>query len=378
MPRKVTEEEIESIVNDYKNGYKTTDIAKKYNRSISTILIKLKEKKVYNQVTHIYTDDDIKFLNEYYPKGNWYKIFERFPNSLKQTIRCFASSHGIKSESRWSQSEIDLLKKYYHAGEIKKLVSLLPNRSYESITTKALKIGLKSREFWTVKENSIIYENYPNKSVEEMCKLLPNRTRDAIIIHAINLGLRNVTQYSKEEDEFIFNNWKNVTDKELANKLNRNPHAIQAKRLRHGLLRVKEGSSYNDLSEFVRRNNLEWKKRSMKKCGYKCVITGDRFQAIHHIYGLNLILNEVIDNLNISLRSSMDEYSNTELKNILKEFRRIQDTYPLELCLREDMHKLFHNIYGYGNNTQSQWSQFVNDIKSGKYNIQDNIILLAS
>lgn len=378
MPRKLTEEEIENIVNDYKNGYKTTDIAKKYNRSLSTILVKLKEKKVYKQITHAYTNEDIKFLKKYYPKRNWNKIFERFPNSSKQIIVSFASSHGIKSEFRWSQYETDLLKKYYPIGEIKKLVSLLPNRTYASITTKALKMGLKSRTFWTGEEDSIMRKNYPNKSVNEMCKLLPNRTRDAIIIHAINLGLRNITQYSKEEDEFIFNNWKTMSDKELGDKLNRNPHAIQAKRLRHGLLRLKDGSSYNDLSEFVRRNNLEWKKQSMKKCGYKCIITGDRFQTIHHIYGLNLILNEVLDNLNIFIKSSMDEYTDFELKNILKEFRRIQDTYPLGVCLREDIHKMFHNIYGYGNNTESQWNQFINDIKHNKYNIQNNKILLTS
>lgn len=214
--------------------------------------------------------------------------------------------------------------------------------------------------------------------MEEMCDLLPKRTRNAIILHAVNMGLRNVTQYSIEEDEFIFNNWEKMSDNELAKKLNRNPHAIQAKRLRHGFLRLKEGSSYNDLSEFVRKNNLDWKKRSMKNCGYKCIITGDRFQAIHHIYGLNLILNEVLDNLNISIKQTMEEYIDIELKEILKEFRRIQDTYPLGLCLREDIHKMFHNVYGYGSNTEIQWNQFLNDIKTKKYIIQNNSILLAS
>lgn len=74
----------------------------------------------------------------------------------------------------------------------------------------------------------------------------------------------------------------------------------------------------------------------------------------------------------------MNNYTDTELRNILKEFRRIQDTYPLGLCLREDIHKMFHNIYGYGNNTETQWNQFINDIKSKKYLIQNNSILLAS
>lgn len=380
MPKKCTLEEIENMVKDYNNGISVTDIAKKYSRALSTVIQKLSDKKIYKQRN--FTKEDIDFLKEYYPKGKWNEIFKRFPDTTKQSIANIACKKGIKSDyflsNRWSKYEIDLLRKYYPIGEIKKLLTLLPNRTYDAITTKSLRLGLKSREFWTDEEDSIMRKFYPIIAVEEMCNLLPNRTRNAIILHAVNIGLRNVSQYSEEEDEFILNNWENMSDNELAMILNRNSHAIQAKRLRHGLLRLKEGSSYNDLSEFVRRNNLDWKKRSMKKCRYKCIITGDRFQAIHHLHGLNLILNEVLDNLNISIKSSMNNYTDTELRNILKEFRRIQDTYPLGLCLREDIHKMFHNIYGYGNNTETQWNQFINDIKSKKYLIQNNSILLAS
>lgn len=368
MPKRCTAEEIEDIVKDYNNGISVADIAKKYNRALSTVIQKLTDKNIYQQRN--FTKEDIDFLKKYYPKGKWNEIFKRFPNSSKQSIECIAYKKGIKADyflsNRWSEYEIDLLKKYYPIGEIKKLITLLPNRSYNAITTKSLRLGLKSREFWTDEENSIMHKFYPVKSVEEMCDLLPNRTHNAIILHATNIGLRNVAQYSNEEEDIILNNWENMSDNELAKILNRNPHAIQAKRLKHRLLRSKEGRSYNDLSEFIRRNNLDWKKRSMKKCKYKCIITGDRFQAIHHIYGLNLILRETLNNLNISIKPSMDEYTNIELKNILKEFRKIQDTYPLGLCLREDIHKMFHNIYGYGNNTETQWNQFLNDINSKK------------
>ena len=30
----------------------------------------------------------------------------------------------------------------------------------------------------------------------------------------------------------------------------------------------------------------------MRACGYKCALTGKRFDDIHHLYGLNLIMNE--------------------------------------------------------------------------------------
>ena len=124
---------------------------------------------------------------------------------------------------------------------------------------------------------------------------------------------------------------------------------------------------YNDLSEYVRRNNLEWKTESMKNCEYKCVLTGERFDDIHHIYGLNLILNETMYNLNIEVKENMDDYTSEELRKILDTFRNIQSTYPLGVCLSKPVHSLFHSIYGYGDNTQEQWNEFVKDFKKGKF-----------
>jgi len=47
--------------------------------------------------------------------------------------------------------------------------------------------------------------------------------------------------------------------------------------------------------------------------------------------------------------------------------------YPLGICLSKNVHTLFHNIYGYGYNTQEQWDEFVNDFKNGEYNIILNV-----
>lgn len=227
---------------------------------------------------------------------------------------------------------------------------------------------MKTREFWTDEEISLLVENYHKKTLDELMVLLPNRKRDRIIAKANSLHLLNKCKYQPSEIEFIINNWKNMSDVEMSNYIGRPSHSIRDKRLSLGLLRLKEESSYNDLSEYIRRNNSEWKTQSMVNCGYKCILTGDRFDDIHHIYGLNLILNETLDELGIEVKLNMDEYTEKELRDILDLFKIKQSKYPLGVCLSKNVHMLFHNQYGYGSNTEEQWDKFVIDFKDGKYN----------
>lgn len=230
---------------------------------------------------------------------------------------------------------------------------------------------MKTRECWSVNEIDVLIKNYGSKTLDEMEQLLPNRKRHHIISKAISLNLTNKvilqTRFTSEERCFVFNNYNNLSDREMGEILNRSTTAINNYRFRNGLIKIHEKSSYNDLSEYIRRNNTEWKDLSMKNCNYKCVVTGNRFDDIHHIYGLNLILNEVLLNLNIEIKEDMNQYSEIELKNILYSFRALQAEYPLGVCLCKKIHKLFHFEYGYGNNTQEQWNDFLLKYKNGVY-----------
>ena len=44
--------------------------------------------------------------------------------------------------------------------------------------------------------------------------------------------------------------------------------------------------------------------------------------------------------------------------------------YPLGVCIRKDIHDLFHSIYGRYNNTQEQWERFKEDYKMVFISIQ--------
>ena len=108
----------------------------------------------------------------------------------------------------------------------------------------------------------------------------------------------------------------------------------------------------------------------MEKCDYKCIFTGSKDFAIHHLYGFNLIVAEVMDILrsqNKLWSNDVNEYNSDELAYFVEVFNFIHDKYPLGVCIRKDIHDLFHKIYNSGNNNEEQWNEFVNNLNNGVY-----------
>ena len=371
--RRFSDEELECIVNDYKDGMRPFELAQKYNRDSGTLIGKLQDIGVYEFTTHHFTDEEIEFLKVYYPMGNWGAIQEFMPNVSRSSIHTKMHDLGISMDSFfWNKSDINLLKSAYESmyGQVCELVDLFDGKfTYKAIVSKARRLGLKTREFWNDIEIMVLKEHYHLKTLDEIMTLLPNRSRESVINKARELGLKNCYKYQDKETQFIIDNWATMSDMEMAQSLNREVRSVMWKRQRLGLLRLKEESSYNNLSEYVRRNNSEWKASSIINCKYKCVLTGNRFDDIHHIHGVNLILNETLEELCIDVKENIDDYNDKELKDILDVFRRKQDEYPLGVCLCKDVHILFHNKYGYGYNTQEQWNEFLEDFKNNKYQI---------
>lgn len=53
---------------------------------------------------------------------------------------------------------------------------------------------------------------------------------------------------------------------------------------------------------------------------------------------------------------------------ILDKFIEEQDSHPLGVCIDENIHRLFHCLYGQFCNTPEQWYQFEEDYRNGLYN----------
>ena len=317
---------------------------------------KFKNKQVINIV---FTQEILDDIIPKYKNGKIDEILYKYHELSKQSLYLKMSRLGIKTKNKkWTDDEVSILKENYTTKDFDELLTLLPNRTYSAIRTKAEKLGIKKRLYWTEDEIKCLEENYSKLPVDDICKLIPNRSRKTIIMKASELCIKNDIFFTEDEINYILENWGNMSDEKIGCALNRNPGGIQNKRLQLGLSRYDIRESSYDLITYLRGQLFNWKQESMKNCNYKCVISGNRFDNIHHIYGFNLIFEEFISTYNVKIYKSILSYTKEELNLITKNFLKIHNKYPLGVCLTKEIHEEFHKIYGYGRNTTDQWNEF--------------------
>lgn len=287
-----------------------------------------------------YTNEDIEFLKENYPLGNWDEIMRRFPDVSKHAINSKMHKLGISFDNK--------------------------NK------TSSKNLDYSRRTKWSKYEDDILISMYSIYPIEEVMKYLPNRTKSAIILHANKLGLlsyyKRENLWSDEQKQYIIDNWELEPDKVMAKKLNKTFRAVKAQRELLGLYRRDmDSNTYPTLAKYLRGQNQKWKIDSMKKCGYKCVITESKDFEIHHLYGVSNIIDDIFKQNKDLYRESFSDYTNEELSFILEKFLEIQNNYPLGECVDKKIHVLFHSLYGQYYNTPEQWYRFREDYLKGIY-----------
>lgn len=270
----------------------------------------------------------------------------------------------------WTDSETKILLDNYNKCSKEEMMNLLPNRSWSAILSKANKKSIQKRFLWTQEEDDILIEQYPKIPIDDFLKLLPNRTRDSIISRAMKLGVNCYDRHfwSEKEEQYIKDNWETMPDIIIANNLGKSKESVKNKRNLLGLHRQNRNhKSYDNISKYLRGQIYQWKKESMKQCNYKCVLTSSKEFEIHHIYPVNMIIEDMIDNYNISILP-LDKYTSDDLIYLTKLFVEEHKKHPLGECIRKDIHTLFHSLYGQYNTTEKQWIQFKKDYNNGLYN----------
>lgn len=314
-----------------------------------------------------FTEEEKSWLKENYSTAPWETILFTINNKTKVQIISKASKMNLlrtNSEcSLFNKSEDDIIRKYYSQIGAKGIANrYLSHRSVASISSRAYLISVHKKGFWTEEEDEIITTNYYEMPMSELVKLLPARTKSAVHCRIKQLGLNGAPMYKYTEEDiaFVKENYETMSDKELGEVLHRAPASIKEMRRKNQLYRKDPSLStnYMNVLRFIQANNSEWKKKSMESCGYKCVISGEDFDDIHHLYAKNLILEQALKTEGFTMPEDINSCSDELKQRILSAFLKEQDKHPLGVCLNKFYHRRFHAIYGFGNNTPEQFQEF--------------------
>lgn len=280
------------------------------------------------------------------------------------THKAYKLGIGRCRTDEWTEHDIFLLVESYRSQcSVDEIYGQLCHRhSVHAIYAKASRLGIVNKKPWSSIELDILKQYYSQCTLHELWQKLPERDIDTIKTTAHNLGLKSLTYlervWTAKSDKIIVSHWEEFTDKELGERLGRTATAVKARRHKRGIYRPVQPAMYEYVSEFIRKGNRAWKADSAKACSYKCMISDEPFSEIHHLHGMNLIVNEALDDLNMSTQSYM-EYTEVQRALISDRFFECQKKYPLGVCLTKAIHKQFHDEYGYGDNTISQFIEFI-------------------
>lgn len=361
----------------YDSGMTAKEISDKISLSISSVCKILKEhgRKRRTKISGL-TDDDIAKIKTLYLNGDINKILASYPSLNRPYLYCWMNKLGISCGNYyWSDSDVDILRSNYLL-PTKEIYKLLGGKFSETaIKTKLQKLRLIKRSYWTQDEDDIIKQWYSFMSVDDVAKLIPNHTRKAIVTRAKLLGVTQMhrlnERYNDEQIEFIRVHHTTMTDAEMAKTLNKPLCGIREQRTKLGIYHInRDYSGYENISKLLRGQIQSWKNASMEKCNYQCVLSGSKDFVIHHLYGFNMIVQEVfhvLDDDGLLHGDDLHDYTTSELDHMIEVFHTVHDKYPLGVCVRKDIHDLFHVIYGSGCNTKGQWEVFVNNYYDGKY-----------
>ena len=375
---KVTKENIDEFEHLFHQGYNYTEIAKRTGFSRYTVSNKLKERKCHKNTISNLSQKELDEIIHLYKNNQTKTIIEKYGFS-KEVIYGYMSRNKIKNEKfHWSDDDIVLLKENYGKMSLNDMADKIfcGHHSASAINLKASKLGLVTSMEWTEEELDILKNNYSTCSKDEILKLLPKRSINGIIQKAMQMGIRSKAyideKYSEQQLLFIKNNVYKMTDEEIAKSLEKPLSGVQEQRRKMGFYYLnKDYSNYESLSKFFRGHIQDWKNESMKFCNYKCIFTGSKDFRIHHLVGFNIIVSDTLFELDKEgkLKSKkMSDYSKEELSYFLSKFQDKHDTYsPLGICLRTDIHNLFHQIYGSGGNLDNQFNCFYENMKQHKY-----------
>lgn len=265
---------------------------------------------------------------------------------------------------RWTKKELQLLKDNYELYENADLIKkFFPDRTIKSIATQAYLLGIANksdevkRKFYD-RRNKIVSQKSKGKVLsEETKKKLSISIREYYKTHD---GVMKGKKLSKEQCQKISERRK----KEGAWQGNSNPRHINPL---FGSNNGRWNGGVLGINEKLRVAASPWRNSSMEFCNYKCVITGGAFMNIHHTTPFNKMLDMSFELTGINKKKTVGDYTDDELDKITTALLDLHTIYGYGACINKDVHKLFHDTYGYISFTPNNFLEFIERIKRGEF-----------
>jgi len=225
---------------------------------------------------------------------------------------------------------------------------------------------------WTEVECHLLMKHYPNFSNKELINTYFNCINIAQIVRkAYQLKIQKskdtLDKMYKEIGKFNSDRLEG-TDKW---KSEDNP---QYNSKRFGSINHNYNGGISALYQELRRNIKQWKIDSIENGNYVSVLTGNRFDVVHHLYSFGNIVKDTLTETGLPLYEDISFYSNEEIKQLIDKCIEIHYRHPLGVCLEEKYHAKFHEEFGYGSNTEDQFYEFLDNYYNGKYKYLEEII----
>ena len=113
-----------------------------------------------------------------------------------------------------------------------------------------------------------------------------------------------------------------------------------------------------------------WKKGALQYSDYKCQLTGlpgNGDLNVHHLYSFSNIVRDAHSKYNIEIKNIFTDYTDKELQLLINYVAEWHNNYNNAIVLNENVHKLFHELYGYGDNTPEQFEEFRGRYMAGEF-----------